>query len=339
MWEVQYHPASIRGRVRFFFLSRTHLRRLTAAALAGFAVVAASIALAPTGVRSIALLSRTLVARHENRVERALLARQEETLRQLEERLRTARRVEEQIALVLGVAQHDSGIGGYPAARPEGFDEPAALAALERAALLETESTALLTLAKELADFAKRNAALTRQVPSICPLPSGSFVLSSPYGERVSPFTRALDFHTGIDLAAREGTPVVAAGDGTVVFAGRIPIDHNVHWWRYGNLVVLAHGARYLSIYAHLRDVAVRTGESVRRGDVVGSTGNTGWSTSPHLHYEVRVAEQEGSELVPMDPRIFVLNYRWKEQEAALVASRKAPRPPFDPLPATVRLR
>jgi len=339
MWEVQYHPASIRGRVRFFFLSGRHLRWLAAILLATFALIGSGVALAPTGVRSIALLSRTLVARHENRAERLTLARQQAALDRLEKRVQAARGAEEQLALVLGVTQRESGIGGYPAAQPEGFDEPDAVAALERATQLETESTALLSLALELAEFAKRNAALTRQVPSICPLPSGTFVLSSPYGERTSPFTRAFDFHTGLDLAAREGTPVFAAGDGIVGFAGRISLEFNVHWWRYGNLVILTHGARYLSIYAHLRDVAVRTGDSVRRGEVLGSAGNTGWSTSPHLHYEVRVAEQDGGELIPMDPRIFVLNYRWKEQEAALVASRKAPRPPFDPLPATVQLR
>ena len=58
-------------------------------------------------------------------------------------------------------------------------------------------------------------------------------MLTSPFGDRISPFTNSADFHAGIDLAAREGTPILATGSGRVVFAGRFPLDRNVRWWRY----------------------------------------------------------------------------------------------------------
>jgi murein DD-endopeptidase MepM/ murein hydrolase activator NlpD len=336
VWEIQYHPASIRGRVRFVFLSKRRLRALTAALLGATAVIVTGLWLAPTGARAVSLFVATMVAEHHGRVAQAELAEGMRTLAELEGRLADARHGQRRIALVLGVFQDDSGLGGFSQPVPAGFSAPLAVAALAQANRLDTESRALLVLADELETFAGRHAELLRQVPSISPLPGGRFVLSSPFGERISPFTRGPDFHTGIDLAAAEGTPVFATGEGATVFAGRISVQTSVHWWRYGNLVAVSHGGLYLTLYSHLRDIAVRRGDKVARGQVIGSVGNTGWSTSPHLHYEVRAAETAGAELVPLDPRIFVLNYRWKEEEAALVARRKAPRPPFDPLPSTV---
>jgi murein DD-endopeptidase MepM/ murein hydrolase activator NlpD len=199
---------------------------------------------------------------------------------------------------------------------------------------LEGESKALLSLLDDIAAFAADHRDLLHIVPAICPLPIGSFVLTSPFGERISPFTNARDFHTGLDLAARTGTPVLAAGDARVVFAGRFPLRRNVRWWRYGNVVVLRHGDAYLTIYAHLESISVRRGKRVRRGEQIGTVGNTGWSTSPHLHYEVRMIPADGGEPVPVDPRIYILNYEWKGHEAALIRARRAPRPDFDPLPS-----
>ena len=180
---------------------------------------------------------------------------------------------------------------------------------------------------------------LTAAVPSVCPIPVGSFVLTSPYGNRVSPFTNKVDFHSGVDLAAREGTPVLSAGGGRVVFAGRFPLRRNVRWWRYGNVVVISHDGRYLSIYAHLEEIGVSRGQQLLRGEQLGTVGNTGWSTSPHLHYEVRVIRDGDDEPVPVDPRIYILNYQWKGHEALLIQGRRAPVPSFDPLPSRVKVR
>ncbi len=339
MWEIQYHPASIRGTVRFFFLSKRKLRWAVAGLCAALLLVAAGVALAPRGVRALALHVEVAVARHAARMARAELVRHLQTLAELDHRLAEARQRQERLALVFGVSQEDRGLGGYAIEVPEQLGEPAAAAAMARAAQLETACRGLEALTAELETFAARHAELVQTVPSISPLPTDRFVLSSPFGERISPFTGAPDFHTGIDLAASEGTPVVATGNGTVEFAGRVPLKTSVHWWRYGNLVILSHGDRYLTLYSHLLDIGVRRGDAVRRGQVLGTVGNTGWSTSPHLHYEVRSREPASGEFVPVDPRIFVLNYRWSGVEMALAASRRAPVPPSEPIPAALEVR
>ena len=114
------------------------------------------------------------------------------------------------------------------------------------------------------------------------------FVLTSPFGVRISPFTRAADFHKGLDLSAPTGTPVYASADGIVSFAGRFPIRQSVNWWRFGNVVVINHSDRFITIYGHCDTVKVHRGQEVKQGQVVATVGSTGWSTNSHLHYEVR---------------------------------------------------
>ncbi|MEM6430724.1 MAG: M23 family metallopeptidase, partial [Deinococcota bacterium] len=88
-------------------------------------------------------------------------------------------------------------------------------------------------------------------------------------------------FHTGHDIAAASGTPVVATNDGIVVTAEVLPLR--------GGLVTLDHGANVFSHYAHLEAFDVRVGEQVTRGQVIGQVGSTGMSTGPHLHWEMRL--------------------------------------------------
>jgi len=89
-------------------------------------------------------------------------------------------------------------------------------------------------------------------------------------------------WHSGIDLAKPLGTPVDAAGSGTVIFAG---------WsnWGYGNSIVIAHTATLLTLYGHLSQVTVHCGETVTRAQLIGLVGATGWANGPHLHFEIRV--------------------------------------------------
>lgn len=98
-------------------------------------------------------------------------------------------------------------------------------------------------------------------------------------------------YHSGIDLADPTGTPVMAAGAGTVIFAG---------WsdWGYGNSIVIAHTPGLYTLYGHLSAIGVTCGQFVGRAQVIGRVGTTGNSTGPHLHFEVRV----GDSLVPIDP-------------------------------------
>jgi len=117
--------------------------------------------------------------------------------------------------------------------------------------------------------------------------------VTSPFGWRQSPFGDRCEWHAGIDIAAAYGTPVRAAADGAVVFAGRAG--------GYGVLVVLDHGAA-TTRYAHLAAANVHVGEAVQRGDPVGTLGQTGRATAPHLHYEVRVGEQAVDPEPLLDP-------------------------------------
>ncbi|MGO3345272.1 MAG: peptidoglycan DD-metalloendopeptidase family protein [Marinomonas sp.] len=100
---------------------------------------------------------------------------------------------------------------------------------------------------------------------------------------RLHPIFKTSRPHRGVDYAAASGTPVKAAGDGTVSFAGK----QN----GYGNVVIINHGKGYQTLYAHLRGFArgMRKGKVVKQGNIVAYVGQTGWATGPHLHYEFRV--------------------------------------------------
>jgi murein DD-endopeptidase MepM/ murein hydrolase activator NlpD len=119
----------------------------------------------------------------------------------------------------------------------------------------------------------------THAQPSAWPLIGG---LRSSFGERSDPFSGEGAFHTGIDLSAVTGSSVRATADGVVSHAG----------WsgRYGKLVVIDHGNGVQTYYAHLSEFLVVPGEDVRLGEVIALSGGTGRVTSPHLHYEVRIA-------------------------------------------------
>lgn len=115
--------------------------------------------------------------------------------------------------------------------------------------------------------------------------------ISCYFGES-SPFQAS---HTGIDLANTIGTPIYAASDGTVIFAGTSPLGESVGYGRY---VIIGHNARYSTLYGHMMSYNISVGQEVKRGQTIGYEGNTGWSTGPHLHFEVR---EYGSAMNPMN--------------------------------------
>lgn len=332
MLEVQVHPEDIRQPVRYYFLTARTVTWIAVGAVVAGALLAGGVLLAPRGVEALLLRARTDQALRENRSQTDAIRRQAEQLRQLEQRVEAAAMIQSRLALVFGAAEAETFAGGRSGPVPGDSASPAA--ALELAGELHLATDRLLRSAASLGALVEEQRGLARIVPSLCPLPRDAFVLTSPFGNRRSPFTGQGDFHAGIDLAARTGVPVSAPADGRVEFEGRFPLARHVRWWRLGNVVVLHHGDRYITLFAHLKEVRVRRGQQVRRGDVIGTVGNTGWSTSPHLHYEVyRRGEVDGTP-VPLDPRIFILDVDWQDREALLVASRRAPPPAFDPLPS-----
>ncbi len=118
-------------------------------------------------------------------------------------------------------------------------------------------------------------------IPAIQPVSNRTLDrVASGFGYRIDPIYKTPKMHTGIDFTAATGTPVYATGDGTVKESG---YDNG----GYGNNVIINHGYGYQSLYAHMKKIKVRTGDRVKRGEVIGWIGSTGKSTGPHLHYEI----------------------------------------------------
>ncbi len=131
-----------------------------------------------------------------------------------------------------------------------------------------------------LEEFLKSREALLVHTPLGYPVRGW---ITSPYGYRRDPFTGRREFHEGVDIAAPIGAPIRAPADGVVVFVGRKP--------GYGKMVILDHGYGYSTAYGHCSKILVRIGQRVKRGQIIAKVGNTGRSTAPHLHYEVRVGK------------------------------------------------
>lgn len=144
----------------------------------------------------------------------------------------------------------------------------------------------VLQLWKDLSD---KNEIL-QTTPSIRPT---SGWVSSNFGSRVSPFSGDLSQHRGLDIAADMGTPIRAPATGIVTASTMDP--------GYGKVITIDHGHGIVTRYGHCSQMYVKAGQRVRRGDVIGAVGNTGRSTGPHLHYEVRL---QG---VPVNPERYIL--------------------------------
>lgn len=136
---------------------------------------------------------------------------------------------------------------------------------------------------------------LLASTPAIRPISRGekSWVTSS-FGYRQSPFTGQREFHQGYDISARQGTPVLATADGVVIFAGRKGL--------LGNTVIIDHGHGMVTRYGHTQKFLKKRGEKVKRWEPIALVGNTGRSTGPHVHYEVRLNG------IPVNPTKYILN-------------------------------
>ena len=133
----------------------------------------------------------------------------------------------------------------------------------------------------DIVEMAAQKEEMLASIPAIQPVKNEQLTrMASGYGMRLHPILKIRKMHDGMDFTAKRGTPVYASGNGTVTFAKRAG--------SYGNLIKIDHGYNYETRYAHLSKFAVGKGKKVKRGDLIGYVGNTGRSTGPHLHYEVR---------------------------------------------------
>ena len=143
----------------------------------------------------------------------------------------------------------------------------------------------------ELSRYLKNQKSMLTCTPSVWPAKGW---VSSRFGYRTSPFTNKKEFHRGLDICTRMGSPIIAPADGVVTSAGK---DYG-----YGNILTLSHNHGLKTRYAHLKKFLVKKGQSVKRGDKIGLVGLTGRTTGPHLHYEVHLNG------VPVDPLRYILN-------------------------------
>ena len=197
--------------------------------------------------------------------------------RQLTERMSTLEVAAQKLRVVSGLDMEGlGGVGGPVADQLEvTFDEKSLL---DQFNSLEKKSISLREELRKFQEYYKDRSILLSATPSIMPVVGYP---SDRFGMRRDPFTGNRSFHPGLDLSAPSGAKVVATADGVVRFAGR--------QLNYGRLVKLEHRFGLTTRYGHLRKVAVKRGQFIHKGDVIGYVGATGRATGPHVHYEVRL--------------------------------------------------
>ncbi len=135
---------------------------------------------------------------------------------------------------------------------------------------------------EEVVNMAMEKEEFLSSLPAISPIADKDLTrFASGYGYRIHPIYRTRKMHKGIDLTAPTGTKIYSTGDGKIIKAGYTPGG-------YGKRVLVDHGFGYKTLYAHMHEIDVKVGQIVKRGELIGQVGNTGRSTAPHLHYEVR---------------------------------------------------
>ena len=133
----------------------------------------------------------------------------------------------------------------------------------------------------DVEEMVKNKFKMLSAIPAIMPVAIKNFGrISAGYGWRIHPIYKTRKFHDGMDFTGKIGTPIYATGDGVVKVVKKER--------GYGKKIIIDHGYGYTTVYAHLNDYRVKRGQKVKRGEIIGTLGNTGISTGPHLHYEVR---------------------------------------------------
>jgi murein DD-endopeptidase MepM/ murein hydrolase activator NlpD len=309
-FEIHLHPFDGRARTRRLRVS-VRAQRL-AWSLAGLAAVqmVAGFAAAPPVVASL-LRGREYdlqVARRSQLGERlqSLVARLERLQRSGSELDRRIERI--QTIYGLGPEASPRPVRRAPrGAPPETIYASTIVHGNRLEAALEADLATIAERLIRIAEHERRHPELVRTLPVGSPIAGEGFVRTSGFGPRRSPYTRELELHTGLDLAAPVGTPVRAAAAGVVTFAGTIEANRRSDWWRLGRMVVVRHGDAFLTLYGHCATLAVRDGARVSAGQTLATVGDSGWTLAPALHYEVRRRSAEG-DWEPVDPVAYLFD-------------------------------
>lgn len=252
----------------------------------------------------------------ENIEKEATIDRLNTDLREIEKRLNQMAVYKERISVAMGLTSPDAlkevGIGGGSDMVSEG----AIIGAPSRGTIPnsdmvnkgkkpEPSGETVMKKAEDIRQMAKKiqerlqfvESAMEKQkvrlaqTPSIWPTKG---YLTSPLGWRTHPMTGKRDYHNGQDIATQFGNKVIATADGVVLVAG--------HWDYLGNLIIIDHGFGFTTRYGHLASFNIKEGDRVKRFQVIGYVGNTGRSSAPHLHYEVRYFGK------PLNPMNFIID-------------------------------
>jgi murein DD-endopeptidase MepM/ murein hydrolase activator NlpD len=170
----------------------------------------------------------------------------------------------------------------------------------------------------EVFELARNKAEMLASIPAIQPVKDLDLKrITSYFGIRLDPFYKVNKFHQGVDFSAPIGTEVYATGNGKVIMVEK-------SYWGYGNTIVIDHGFGYKTKYSHLHQFKVKKGETVKRGQLIATLGNTGKSTAPHLHYEVHKNDK------PVNPIHFFFNDLTPEEYGLILEMSTLPSQSMD---------
>ncbi len=241
--------------------------------------------------------------KRENQTLREQMAELASKTKSIDSELRAVKQMEAKVRIMLNAETHETlspnfGIGG-PSNEP---DDMSILYSTTDTTVAYNKINSKLNNAEEalrkqesalveIYELMQERNSILASTPSIWPTRGW---ITSGFGYRIYPFTGETKFHEGLDISTRIGTDVVATADGIVVETG-----YDI---TYGNNIIIDHGFGFVTRYGHLSRIDVKTGSVVKRGQKIGEVGNTGFSTGPHLHYEIRING------VPVNPENYILN-------------------------------
>jgi murein DD-endopeptidase MepM/ murein hydrolase activator NlpD len=265
-------------------LRRVHIPHSVLYAILGFAFLGcfSVLGFVSSYARMWAKVSNYNAVREETLVLKEKYQALQKVVNQTDEQLASLKLLANEVSITYGIKRHLEG--------PDSLSAEARLVPTFQETLEDYTSLRSSKYARFDRNYLRRFQQRSMQ-PSLWPVEGR---LQGSFGNRLDPFSGEGAYHKGIDITAPYGTPVRATADGVVTHAG---------WWGgYGRLVIVDHGGGMETYYAHLSRIDVLEGSEVRRGEIVGRLGSSGRSTSPHLHYEVRVGR------APVNPIRFLRN-------------------------------